>query len=167
MLKPWGTEMPARTQLADYREQWPKEFAAWQNMRYRCSPGNSHVSSKYYEGRGIQICAQWSNFLQFLQDVGPRPEGKYHLDRIDNSKGYEPGNVRWAPLLTSYLNRSTNGRPPKGCRFSNGKWRARIKIKQKEIALGVFDTFEEAHFAYVQAKEYYAKTNFARCIVSS
>ena len=35
----------------------------------------------------------------------------------------------------------------------NGKWRASIVIKKKFIALGVFDTPEEASAAYIDAKE--------------
>lgn len=35
-------------------------------------------------------------FVRFLGAVGPRPSVEYTLDRIDCSKGYEIGNMRWA-----------------------------------------------------------------------
>jgi hypothetical protein len=43
-------------------------------------------------------------FTRFLKDMGKRPEGMT-LDRIDNEKGYEPGNVRWADATTQSQNR--------------------------------------------------------------
>lgn len=158
--------MPPRTILADYREQYPKEFRAWTNMWQRCTNPASPLY-QYYGARGIQVCEAWKDFLVFLKDVGLRPKSKVHLDRIDNNGNYAPENVRWAPLTVSYLNRRANGRPPKGCRNIGGRWHARIKIKQKEIHLGVFDSEQKAHQAYLEAKEKYAKASFIDSFVSS
>lgn len=38
-----------------------------------------------------------------MAELGPRPSGKT-LDRIDNNKGYQPGNLRWADGTTQRLN---------------------------------------------------------------
>ena len=43
------------------------------------------------------MCDAWiGSFETFLRDVGMRPSDAHSLDRIDNDRGYEPGNVRWA-----------------------------------------------------------------------
>lgn len=47
--------------------------------------------------RAPDVCADWRNdFAKFFSDVGPRPSPKHSIDRIDNSKNYEPGNVKWS-----------------------------------------------------------------------
>lgn len=46
-----------------------------------------------------------NGFEAFLQDVGPCPNKDFDLDRIDNNKGYEPGNLRWVSRQDNLLNR--------------------------------------------------------------
>lgn len=63
-----------------------------------------------YGGRGIGLFEGWQGmpdgFLRFVSDVGNRPDG-HTLDRIDNDKGYEPDNVRWAPAEVQNGNKRT------------------------------------------------------------
>lgn len=71
------------------------EYSSWMAMRRRCEDPTDKDYPRY-GGRGISICPEWSRSFQAFRDaMGARPEGTT-LDRIDASKGYEPGNARWA-----------------------------------------------------------------------
>lgn len=59
-----------------------------------------------YGGRGITVCQEWAgSFEDFYRHVGPRPSAEHSIDRIDNERGYEPGNVRWATKVEQSHNR--------------------------------------------------------------
>lgn len=90
------------------RKQPSAERRAWYEMRKRCL--NPRLKCfKNYGGRGISVCARWlRSFDDFLADVGLRPGPQYSVDRIDNNRGYEPGNVRWATRTQQCRNKRTN-----------------------------------------------------------
>lgn len=84
------------------------EYTVWKQMKFRCTNPNAS-GYENYGGRGIKVCAEWErSFTSFLRDVGPRPSMSHTLDRINNDKGYEPSNVRWADPKTQGRNTSTN-----------------------------------------------------------
>ena len=69
-------------------------YKRWVGIKQRCTDVN-HVAYKNYGGRGIRLYKPWFDFETFAAAVGNPPTPKHHLDRIDNSKGYVPNNVRW------------------------------------------------------------------------
>lgn len=109
------------------------EYFAWQAMTARCS-NPRHPSYKHYGGRGIGVCARWSEFEAFHADMGPRPSPRHSIDRIDNSKGYEPGNCRWATQTTQIRNRRNTVRlTVHGETLPAAEWCARTGITLEAI----------------------------------
>ena len=84
------------------------EFISWSQMIQRCCNPNNRAYQDY-GGRGIFVCVEWlKSFSSFLLHIGMRPGPGYTVDRIDNDRGYEPGNVRWATWKEQQRNRRGN-----------------------------------------------------------
>ena len=82
-------------------------YNVWQQIKARClNPRNKNYPE--YGARGITMYPEWvSSFPAFLGAVGPRPSPKHSIDRIDGTRGYVPGNVRWATASEQARNRPT------------------------------------------------------------
>lgn len=86
------------------------EWAAWRRIKARCNDTRADQFARY-GARGIKVCEQWlASFETFFADMGPMPEDKRTIDRIDNAKGYEPWNCRWASVTEQNRNKTSNVR---------------------------------------------------------
>jgi len=74
-------------------------YQRWKSMRQRAAKQHGPYAT-------VECCARWASFDAFLADMGECPDG-HTLDRIDNQRGYEPGNCRWATMADQNANRSS------------------------------------------------------------
>ena len=81
----------------------------WVGMRRRCNNPNDK-SYPDYGGKGIKVCPEWdSDYLNFKDWALKNGYIKgLSIDRIDNSKGYEPSNCRWSSDLMQANNKTNN-----------------------------------------------------------
>lgn len=86
--------------------------------KQRCTNANSAQFADY-GGRGIEFrfptvraFAEW-----VLWNIGPRPTPAHSLDRIDNERHYEPGNLRWATRSEQARNKRAYKRTNNGGRI--------------------------------------------------
>lgn len=84
------------------------EYWTWLRIKQRCyNPNNPSYAN--YGAKGITVYSGWlDNFKAFFEHIGSRPLDKSDIDRIDGSKGYEPGNVRWVTSTENNRNRLNN-----------------------------------------------------------
>ncbi len=105
--------------------RFSKKYMTWRAIKSRCNH-LSHPSSEYYHGL---LCTHWQNYENFDADVEDPPRDNLTIDRIDNTKGYEPGNVRWVTMDEQHRNQS-NCRwiEFEGRRQLLSEWAAELKL---------------------------------------
>lgn len=79
-------------------------YEVWANMKKRCSNQN-HPLYKWYGGRGITFCTEWSSFLGFYNDMWMSYRKGLELDRINNDGPYCKENCRWVTHKENIKNR--------------------------------------------------------------
>lgn len=109
-------------------------YHSWVNMRQRCDNKNNPDYS-YYGGRGITYDPSWSEFENFLADMGDAKSGE-SIDRIDNNLGYSKENCRWATRRQQSNNRNFNIRITYGGKtMTISEWADELDINISREAL--------------------------------
>lgn len=143
-----------------------RTYRSWASMIDRCH--NDWTNAEYYKDRGIKVCSRWNskeggNFLNFLEDMGFRPEGMT-LDRIDVNGNYEPSNCRWADRTTQAFNTrvyKSNSNKKVGVYWHKRceKWWSEINFRGAVERLYWGDSYEAAVKAREEAElKYYGRT---------
>lgn len=112
-----------------------KLYRAWQSMKTRCYL--SLPVNHQYIRRGISVCPEWLNsFEAFAKHIGEPPSPNHTVERIDNSKGYEIGNVKWATRKEQGNNKINNRRLTYANRtLTIAQWADEIGISESCIRL--------------------------------
>jgi len=130
--------MPRGKRKVAPSRDYPAEYRAWIDAKYRCHNPKAHKYPDYGE-RGIEMCEEWrENFFAFLKDVGRKPGPGYSIDRIDNDGNYEPGNVKWSTPKEQQRNRRPEGKTVR-CMTLDGKtqtlaeWAEELEINRSTL----------------------------------
>lgn len=118
----------SETNLNHYHER-----KCWRGMIARCHDETNRDYASY-GGRGIKVCERWrESFDAFLADMGERPSG-LTIERIENNKGYEISNCKWATDAEQNINkRSVRRLTFKGITKPMCQWADDLGIKRHTL----------------------------------
>lgn len=124
-----------------YRKDHPLhyEYGIYKAIKRRCYNKNCKDYIDY-GAKKIVMSNSWKNsFFNFIHDMGKRPNKNYSIDRINNKKGYNKYNCRWADTYTQ----SANRRNVKQITFKNksmhlNDWARFLNIKRSTLSMRIY-----------------------------
>jgi hypothetical protein len=95
--------------MTKHGKSYSREWSIWSKMKDRCLNPSAPPYTRY-GARGITVCPEWlESFEAFYADMGDVPEGM-SLERMDNNRGYNKENCKWATAAEQAKNKSNNRR---------------------------------------------------------
>ena len=87
-------------------------YSTYVAMKQRCHC-HKHDSFPMYGARGIHVCDEWRESFEAFREWAQRNSYRpgLQIDRIDNDKGYGPGNCRFVSASQNCLNKRIRSRP--------------------------------------------------------
>jgi len=112
ILKKWKKHLKraaakrAQTNISKYNAIEQSVEMTIIGAKQRCT-NEANVAFDRYGGRGIEF--RFDSIEHGIRwvaaNLGTRPTAKHSIDRIDNDKHYEPGNLRWATTIEQARNK--------------------------------------------------------------
>lgn len=111
-----------------------KLYRTWRNAKNRCFNPKA-TKYKDYGAVGISMCSEWANsFEAFAEALGEPPSNLHSIDRIDNTLGYVPGNIRWATAKEQANNRKNSRLLTfQGATLSLSQWAEKLGIGYRTL----------------------------------
>ena len=86
------------------------EYKSWLRMNHRCNRDDVGDLTTY---KNIEVCDKWhqnnkNGFINFLNDMGYKPDEGATLERLNSKSGYYPDNCIWTNYSNQAQNRSSN-----------------------------------------------------------
>ena len=125
----------------------------WMSMRRRCASQKYHAYH-LYGGRGIRVCDEWNDFVNFYQwAMANGYSEELTIDRVDINESYTPENCRWTSQHQQAANTRTNTDFP-GVSFHKQTrgYMAYLRIGGKYVLHKYFKTKQEAIAARLEAE---------------
>ena len=128
------------------------DYKIWRAIQDRCLNKNNKAYINY-GFRGITISDEFKNnpkaFIEYIRTLDNYRKEGYSLDRIDNDKGYEIGNLQYTTRHFQTINQRKSKLNKTGFvgvyyKKYNKKFCAHITVNKKKIYIGIYDTIEDA-----------------------
>lgn len=137
--------------MAPAKGKKPRAYSSWASMKDRCLNPNNPKWLRY-GGRGIKVCKEWMEFVNFYADMGDPPVGMT-LDRVDNSKGYSADNCRWATVAQQASNtRQNRWLEFQGKRMTLSQWAREFSMPVPTLHQTIARLGADATFAQLTSK---------------
>lgn len=136
-------------------------YALWYSMITRCYSPKSHQRTSTYED--CSVCKEWWLYSNFEKWYNENYIEGGHLDKdilVKGNKCYSPETCSFVPREINNLienARRSRGNTPMGVIERCGRFLSYVRVNEKRIYLGTYDTKEQAFLRMKEEKERFIK----------